>query len=272
MAGIRHSGPETGPRPRWWQWPNILAVDAVLIAVLWQQWLGHPGLAASAVLALSVWLTYTGDRWLDVRELPPERIVTDRHRFARRWEKELIVLWLVVLVADIVLSLTGLSLAQLASGGVLLALCIAYTLAVHRHYRIPKEVLVAVIFAAGTAIFPLNWGHFPLRLAGLITLFLLAFANCSLIAFRELDIDRRMNRTSLARQYPRSRAWAFRGLVLAAALGLLMGLGHSLQYLMVSVCAAGLFVLGMSAGRLSPELFRVLADALLLLPGLCLLV
>ncbi|QYY35704.1 hypothetical protein [Ruficoccus sp. ZRK36] len=272
MAHIRHRASNTVPTHLcWWQWPNILALDAVFIAVIWQHWLGYPGVAGSLVLGLSVWLTYTADRWMDVRGLPADRIVTDRHRFARRWEKELIIVWGAVLVADITLSLTGLSVAQFGAGLCLLALCIAYSIAVHRHLRIPKELLVAAIFTAGTGLYPLSGNHLPLRAAGLAALFLLAFANCSLIAFRERHIDGQMGRTSLARQHPRSRPWAFRGLLVAAVLGLVMAFGHSPQYLMVSVCAAGMFALGMVAERLSPEFFRVLADGILLLPVLCLL-
>ncbi|MBC2593648.1 hypothetical protein H5P28_05170 [Ruficoccus amylovorans] len=255
----------------WWQWPNVLAVDAALIAVIWQQWLGRPGMAAGAVLGLSVWLMYTGDRWLDVRGLPPERILTARHRFARRWAMELLVVWGAVLVAAAVLSVVGLTVAQFSAGVALLGVCVLYSVAVHRHLRVPKELLVALIFAAGTGIFPLTWDHLAFRLDGLAALFLLAFANCSLIAFRELSIDREMGRTSLARQHPASRVWAFRGLVVAFALGVVMAVGASPQYLMVSVCAAGMFALGMGGRRLSPELFRVLADLILLLPGLCLL-
>ncbi|MDP0494796.1 MAG: hypothetical protein Q7Q73_01185 [Verrucomicrobiota bacterium JB024] len=261
---------ETGPmgRLRWWQWPNILALDAVLIAVVWQHWLGYPGLAGSLVLALSVWLTYTGDRWLDVRGLPDEHIVTDRHRFARRWEKELAVIWVAVLVADIVLSLTGLTHQQFVTGLFMLGGCIAYSVAVHRHLRVPKEYLVALIFTLGTALYAAGQTP-PLPLIpATSSLFLLAFANCSLIAFREMSIDVEMGRTSLARQHPGSRPWAFYALAAAGAISLYLGLTVAAQHLLVCVCAAGLFALGLAAERLPMELFRVLADTILLLPGL----
>ena len=271
MGTAWQHGTEASEAPAWWQWPNLLALDAALIAVIWQQWLSTNGLAGALVLGLSVWLTYTGDRWLDVRGLPNGCIATKRHRFARRWQKELLVVWLAVLAADIVLSLAGLTWEQFVTGLVMLVLCVIYTVAVHRHLRVPKEALVAFIFAAGTGLFPLEAAPSVPLLALLLCLFLLAFANCSLIAFRELAIDEKMGRTSLARQHPNSRPWAFYALLAAALVGLWLGLACSTQYLMVSVCAISLYALGASAERVSPELFRVLVDTTLLLPALCLL-
>lgn len=258
-------------RTHGWQWPNIVSVDAALVAIVWQQWLQPTQWVPMLVLGLSVWLIYTADRWLDVRALSAEKLLTERHRFARRWHRELVPVWLLVLAANVALALTGLSPAQLIAGSALLAVSLLYCLTVHRHRRVPKEILVALIFAAGAGIFQIGTATLALHLTSCAVLFLLAFANCSLIAFREVEIDRQMERTSFAQQYPASRQWALHALMLVLALGLGLCLFLSTHYVPLVLCGGGLLTLGLNAERLHPELFRVLADALLLLPALSLL-
>src|SRR5690242_16333745 len=56
---------------RLWLWPNLLSLDAPLVAVLWQQLFarcfGLPGDAIPALLLVaSVWLIYAADRAFDV--------------------------------------------------------------------------------------------------------------------------------------------------------------------------------------------------------------
>ena len=67
---------------RLWQWPNLLAVDAALIALAWQAAfaaaLGNEvSAAAQIVLGLSVWLTYMADRLFDVAKRPLQQLHSD---------------------------------------------------------------------------------------------------------------------------------------------------------------------------------------------------
>ena len=53
-----------------WLWPNLLSLDAPLVALVWQDFaahsFGHPlRLPARIVLALTVWAIYVVDRLLD---------------------------------------------------------------------------------------------------------------------------------------------------------------------------------------------------------------
>jgi len=73
-------------RPRWWQWPTVLSLDAPMVVATWQLLLAQ--LAAVvldfsriAVLALSVWLAYVADRWLEAVRLDAGTIRTPRHHF-----------------------------------------------------------------------------------------------------------------------------------------------------------------------------------------------
>ena len=77
------------PPIKLWQWPNALALDAALIALLWLTALAGAlrvelSAAAYAVLGLSVWLTYMADRLYDVTPREANALLSVRHRFAKR--------------------------------------------------------------------------------------------------------------------------------------------------------------------------------------------
>src|SRR5688572_15126780 len=71
-----------------WLLPNVLSLDAPVIAVLWQGFLvavfDTPiTLAARVSLGLAVWAIYIADRLLDTRE-PQAGATTARHAFHSR--------------------------------------------------------------------------------------------------------------------------------------------------------------------------------------------
>lgn len=83
---------------RLWQWPNLLALDAALIALAWQAAfaaaLGNEvSAAAQIVLGLSVWLTYMADRLFDVAKRPLQQLHSTRHQFAKQHRKTLWRCW-----------------------------------------------------------------------------------------------------------------------------------------------------------------------------------
>lgn len=241
----------------------------MLIAVLWQQWLYPAGLVPTVVLGLSVWLVYTADHWLDAHKLPTARRLTVRHRFAAEYARPLVVLWLTLLCVNLALALNGLSRFQLASGCVLLALCSGYIASVQlRRHRVPKALIVAVIFAAGAGVFQLGTVPFSQLALPVIGLFLLAFANCSLIASKEMPTDKRMGFSSPALRPPARRAYLRAALLTATVLGVALALSGAPHQIALSVCACALGALDHYAGHLHEELFHQLADAALLLPVL----
>ena len=175
--------------PRLWQWPNLLGIDAAIIAVSWF-WLLSPESvpfpkATAAVLALSIWLTYLADRLLDVRNLDPAQLNSLRHRFAYQKKRRLWQIWWFLLFLNVIMALSYLSQSHLVRGSILLFVTLGYTLAV-QHCKLPhllKEGLVGFIFTAGVLIFldaPLTW-------LIILALFLLFTGNCTLIAEKELD-------------------------------------------------------------------------------------
>ena len=147
---------------RWWQWPNLLSLDAPVVAVLWQALLAQvtgtmllP--AGRLALGLTVWAIYLADRLLDVRDgqLAPS---TARHRFSRRHRGVMLFLLSAVLAADAVTVMSLLREEVTRTGLVAAGGVAAYLLVLHggRSGRwFPKEPLVAALFMAG--VFLVAW-------------------------------------------------------------------------------------------------------------------
>ena len=249
-----------------WQWPNILAIDATLIASLWQLGLASVldveiGWAASWVLGLSVWLTYVADRLFDVRSREQVVLFSQRHQFAKKYRQTLWHVWFVLLALNLLLA-RQLTALQLKSGSLLLIFCLLYTLLnqkLSRHF-FPKEICVDLIYASGVILFlPISYT------TGFFWAFaLLCLLNCLMIGAKEEVIDAKMRIHSITPLI--AVGWltplALLGTGLAIWLGGELWLGLALS----------LGLLGLLHGlrsRISIENFRVLADASLILGALC---
>ncbi len=78
----------------WWLWPNVLSLDAPLVALAWQEAFAQVmavelGAAQRVLLAVCTWLAYSGDRLLDARRLPDGPVDSARHAFARKHARPL---------------------------------------------------------------------------------------------------------------------------------------------------------------------------------------
>ena len=253
------------PSIRLWQWPNILAIDTALIAILWQLGLvsfldTEIGWAASGVLGLSVWLTYVADRLFDVRSRDKVALFSLRHQFAKRYRQALWYVWFVLLVMNLLLA-RQLTAMQLKNGCLLLIFCLLYTILNQKlsRYFFPKEICVALIYAGGVIIFmPVAY---PLGFFGVFAL--LCLLNCLMIGAKEKVIDAKMHVHSvtplIAEGWLTTLALLGAGLTIWQGVELWLGLALSLG------------LLGLLHGlrnRISTEAFRVLADASLVLGAL----
>jgi hypothetical protein len=247
---------------KFWQWPNLLAVDAALIAVVWQvalaQALGAPIDAASIwVLGLAVWLTYTADRLFDVAGRPGDALLSIRHSFTKRNALRLWVVWSAILFGTLLLALLGLSASELQKGTVLLCLCLVYLFLCQKLSSLffPKEALVALIFTGGVLVF--QRAVVPLPFA--LSLAVLVLLNCLIISAREAHIDDRLGTRSLAVLI--AARWLgplALGLHVVALLTLETGrLAFALAFL-------ALGCLHLLRHRIDTETFRVIADSILL--------
>jgi hypothetical protein len=261
------------PSVPFWLWPNLLSLDAPVVAMLWQGFLAYrfslplrP--AGRLVLGLTVWAIYLFDRLLDARK-PALLHEAARHRYYRRHSKLMTALLAVVLGADAVIAVHWLRPAILRDGLIPLAGVLVYLVAFHISggaIGIPKEVAAAILFTAGT--FLTAWATLPcpsLAWAAL-AFFMLCLANIVAIEaweWREL---------SSVVPHPCTR-WLARTYLywVAAAVAVCALLGHNEWYASIAVSAGACAVLFWFGRRLSLEARRALVDGVLLSPILFLL-
>jgi len=268
--------------PRWWQWPTILALDAPAVAVAWQSMLARvAGVALRpyhvVLLAISVWLAYSADRWIEGWRLPIEAVRTQRHYFLirRRWPA--FAVWIATLVGGIALASYRFSSREwVASLGLLLPVLL-YLLShqlLHRDHpwRVPKEICVAVIVALGAALYPATLNTDSLHLLAVPTalFMLLCLANCLLISGWESEVDLRHRQISLALRFSHARIVAgglpFGIFLLSVAVAAFSGAATRIAALSAAASAASLAILNLTQPRLGRERARLLADVALLTP------
>jgi hypothetical protein len=275
--------PNPPGRPRWWQWPTVLSLDAPVIVLLWQQLFGRVGRVVlhwphAFVLGSSVWLAYAADRWFEGWRVEPARMRTARHRFYQRWRWPVAGSWIAVLAVDVTVALVNLSRREFVAGAVLLIPVLLYLLShqlAHRHHRwrVPKEICIAVLLGGGAALFVVAGSTTALRAIAIpLGLFVaLCFANVALISAWEHEVDLSHGQISLARQFRGaaafSRVFPWLIFIVAVAIGAAMTSRPTRQ---VVACAAMSAALLGVIDRLEPncgwQASRVMADAVLLTP------
>jgi hypothetical protein len=189
----------------WWLWPNVLSLDAPLVALVWHaagaQAFAVPFSGLTAwLLVSSVWMIYALDRLLDGRGGPGKTPETQRHAFHRRHQRGfaaclgggLILNAVLLLWVDAPLLRFGVGLL-VASGG--------YGLMVHclRRSWLPKELVCGGVFSVGVM------GSLPIESFpwGGVSLFaVLCTANCLVIACGEVGIDRRSDALAGPQRWP----------------------------------------------------------------------
>jgi hypothetical protein len=260
-----------------WLWPNLLSLDAPLVAVLWQGFLAYRfslPLRSSARLALglTVWAIYLLDRLLDARR-PPLVSGTAReparHRYYRRHWKIMAALLAVAIAADASIAILWLRPAILRSGLIPLAGVLVYLVTFHissQPVKIPKEIAAAILFTAGT--FLAAWAAIPCpSLAGpALAFFTLCLANMIAIEaweWRELASPIHPVTHWLARTY---LVWVPVTVMVCAIAG------HNEWYTSIAVSAGACAALYRVGRRVSLEARRALVDGVLLSPIVFLLV
>ena len=266
----------------WWLWPNILSLDAPLVAVVvlaaFAQAMGVDlGWERPLLLALCAWLAYCGDRLLDARRLNGP-VESGRHEFARINLRLLGCIWLVALTVAVVLAVQ-LPYGELLAGIGLAAAVSGYFLLQH-HPELRgmagrgKELMAGAGFAAGTLFFivlnaPVT---LPLVLLGVAWVVLCAM-NCLLIAGWDRVQDMAMEQHSMAQHWPEmERAFPRLAMAPPALAGVTAVVDAEWLPLAIALaaCAVALLELARRAPRMDPEARRVWADTVLLMPVLIL--
>lgn len=179
----------------WWIVPNLLALDAPAVAVVWQRFLGSQfrvpvPVLASVVLALVVWGIYLLDRLWDARR---GDLRSDRHRYAGAYPRSILAMSLGALGAAAVccafLPFEILKAGALVAIGVVGYLALVHGLAPRWTGALAtKELLVGTGFAAGVGVPLLASPNFsPAWLPALAAFGILCALNCRLIDRWELQ-------------------------------------------------------------------------------------
>lgn len=149
-------------RAPWWLWPNLLSLDAPVVALAWfwmfaKAW-GVVSLPASLpiTMALAVWAIYAVDRVVDSRKSSPRASLERRHHFHRKYRWVFISVASVVAGWSIYASLLVLSQTVLFYSFFVIFLVASYfVLAVFQrpdqHTGLMKNVLAGMTFAYGVA-------------------------------------------------------------------------------------------------------------------------
>jgi hypothetical protein len=253
-----------------WLWPNLLSLDAPIVAVLWQLLFARCfrvplSLWPAVVLMATVWLIYSADRVLDAKRGLAQSL---RHRFYQRNGRFVVALWTFVIPTTGWLVLEHFPRALFERGLLLLGLVCAYLIAVHLFdgsiFRKLwfKETAVGILFALGVSVTSWNGIHTPADAATIALFAALCTINC--VAIEEWETSR----WDLLQWEPRPAGWPVAGFAVPVALIASM-LFFSHRPILAGaevLSAAALLILNRVQMRLSPNAIRVLADVSLLTP------
>lgn len=268
--------------PIWWQWPTVLSLDAPIVALVWQALFAQVANAHllahhSIILGAVTWLVYAADRWTEGFEIKPERVQTQRHRFYQRYRLLFALAICMVAVATFLLALTALTAREWRVGLALAAPVAAYLaigplLRRFTPWRLPKEVLIALLFAAGSACFPFanaTTNAQPL-FASVAWFVVLCFVNLALIAHWEREVDAAHGHASLALAHPWVNRWIriapWLLAICAGGAGFQGWLGPIFATRAIGLSALLMALLDRAEPRLGRRPARVLVDTALLTP------
>ena len=259
---------------------HLLSLDAPTVAALWTWFIAranhiHLPIAATAAMAIAVWMLYAADRLLDAQSTQHDTLEA-RHLFHHRHRTAFLagILAASVALAALLPRLDTQSIhLYLILGGMVFGYFILIH-ATHGAHRLPKEIAVGIFFAAATFI-PTVARQPQLRLALLPPALLFATLcslNCLFIYAWE--------HTTLHASHPAhaTTGFALRHLRLIAITITLTGIALTLldrrtswpMSFATAIAAALLLILHQRHNRIHPTTLRAAADLVLLTPILLL--
>lgn len=265
----------------WWLVPNLLALDAPLVAVVWLSAFAHAFESAvewPVMIALfaAVWCVYLTDRLIDARRLQDESVATARHVFARRHQVVLFTALGVSMGFGGWLAVTRLETGLLRSGMVLVAAVGLYFGGFVRLFGgwrpLPaKEVVCGLVFSVGCALGVDAVRHdWLVALPAVLLLGGLCALNCLAISAWEKEADRVNDSAAASRWWRRldtDLPWLGVALMLLSYIAFNEADGGAIfQAIFVSSLVLTALHLLRAAPWMGARLRRVLADAALLTP------
>ena len=246
-----------------WQWPNLLSLDAPIVALLWQLLFvrcfhGSLGALPAALLAVAVWLIYVADRTLDAWRGAAGSAEQPRHEFYRRNWRAVLPIWIATLGGGAWLAWTRLPRPLFVEGVVVASCAALYLAAVHLtpgwlRRAGSKESAVAVLFGLGASLAAWPGVQTTSDVLAILLFSCLCWMNCTAIDDWEHGRELRPS------------------IIVAAGLVALIAAFVLQEHRPIlgaaeTAGALGLVVLDRLRSRYSPEALRVLADVVLLTP------
>ncbi len=269
-----------------WLWPNVLNLDAPLVAVSWQFLLAKTmGVRLNPcepwALGLAVWLIYVADHLMDTARPASGEWEPPRKRFFRKhWRKGLAV----GIAAALGLAVVGSRFlwASTLWGGLQLGCAVAgyfsftHLTQMRGRTRWPREVVVALLFTVGTfgAVWLANGRNFAELAAPAAVFLLLCWTNCSLIETWEWEAAECEETGCVALRAPDQAArWAAGHVGIVAGLILCLALLTPGAFRMAGAMSAGaLWLLASKRCAIGIRFVSPLADLALCSPLLVLMV
>ncbi|MCU1338061.1 MAG: hypothetical protein JWO19_3642 [Bryobacterales bacterium] len=246
-----------------WLWPNLLSLDAPIVALLWQLLFvrcfhGSLGMLPAALLALAVWLIYVADRTLDAWRGTQGSTEQPRHAFYRRHWRAVLPVWIAALGAGGWLAWSRLPGPLFVEGIAVGCGTGLYLTAVHLAPRLlrptgSKESVVAILFGMGASLAAWPGVQTTSDVLAILLFSCVCWMNCAAIDDWERGDELRPSVIAAA------------GLVAVTAACLLQDhrpiLGGA-----ETAGALGLVLVDRMRRRYSTQALRVLADVVLLTP------
>lgn len=271
------------PRKPFWLIPNLLSLDAPLVAIAWlyifaKTWrVDYLPWAAYIGLGLVVWVIYVVDRLVDV-SIPDkgDSRLEARHSFHGKHQRVFKILAKVAAGVAIVTVVTGLPLwiyTYAVIGGVMVVGFFTMSVfATPENDELPhaKNIIAGLCFAYGTSM--LAYGYTGFEMIGLFASSeLICFAVLCILNISAIDLWEHANRSSDPEIKAKDELLLTIPLALLGLFSLLFALKDpdltTRPFFYAILTGAGLlYVLNRTRSRFSMDGLRVLADAALLVP------
>ncbi|MES2997008.1 MAG: hypothetical protein V4733_09385 [Verrucomicrobiota bacterium] len=273
--------PENERKP-WWLLPNLLSLDAPIVALVWlyiyeRCWRLYIPWYAYVSLGLAVWAIYAADRLFDVAISEGSNRLEPRHEFHRKhrnWFRTGALLAFVSAALLTILRMPSAIYIYLGAGAVLVAAFFGLAMvAKQERIEIPylKNIIAGVTFAYGTAMTAnLFRGEFNLftmlRSTEFISFAVLCVLNISAIDLWEHAARAKDEEIAAADELALTLP-----LTLLGGTALVFALRDEIQttrpfFYAILVSTALLYILNRNRPYLSTNVLRVLADAALIVP------
>lgn len=178
-----------------------VAIGSMISAIYFSKLLIiEPNTYSIITLGLTVWIIYTADRLLDIRNL---RIPasTDRHKFHQRYQNQL---WISIVLVALIIAVLLFKLPQAVfMGGILLAVMTGLYLLLQKKFH-AKEFVIAILYTMGILL-P-SWElHSSFLSSGnyllIAQFFIVALVNLLLFSWFDYESDKNRGSSSFVTTY-----------------------------------------------------------------------